>query len=263
MRKSIDGNISCSRPLAYALALLVLGFSAAAATWASETSDSRLEISDLTTGIGEVRLIDLAKGLKVRLNTGTHVRVRGTGSYRAVELVAGECMFELEPNTGHTLEVNTTSVVVSDGNARFDVKRDAHSTTVVVIDGTAVVHRRPKELKPLRLQAGEEVEFPATRESVRFRRMNEVDQMRRTAWTQGRLWFEGEPLSRVVAQINRYNDRRLVIGDPSLDSISISGVFRPTDITNFLKALAPFGIQPAESDTPTAYSDLVLVSSAH
>ena len=39
-------------------------------------------------------------------------------------------------------------------------------------------------------------------------------------------------------EINRYSERRLVLGDPSLAELRVSGVFRTGSVTNFAAALS-------------------------
>ena len=58
-----------------------------------------------------------------------------------------------------------------------------------------------------------------------------------TAWTQRKIAFQGAPLSEVVDEFNRYNTRRLVVSDPDLKSIKISGVFSSADPDSLLRFL--------------------------
>ena len=56
---------------------------------------------------------------------------------------------------------------------------------------------------------------------------------------QKRLIFEDTPLAEVAEQFNRYNSRRLLIPDPQLQSVEISGVYSSTDpdsLLGFLRA---------------------------
>jgi transmembrane sensor len=60
---------------------------------------------------------------------------------------------------------------------------------------------------------------------------------RRTAWTEGWLWFAKDPLPEALAQFNRYHRQRLVLVDPSLASLEIGGRFRSTDLESFIATL--------------------------
>ena len=70
-------------------------------------------------------------------------------------------------------------------------------------------------------------------------RLAEADLQRRVAWRERRLAFSGEPLSEVVAELNRYSTTRVVIGDERLGSMGIFGDFRiedPHRVVEFLSA---------------------------
>jgi len=57
------------------------------------------------------------------------------------------------------------------------------------------------------------------------------------AWTTGRLMFQGEKLSDVVDEINRYNQRQLLVTDPDIAGLHIGGTFQATDPDGFARAL--------------------------
>jgi transmembrane sensor len=46
---------------------------------------------------------------------------------------------------------------------------------------------------------------------------------RTTAWKNSELYFEGESLSVVVEEFNRYSARRIVIADPSIAHYQVGG----------------------------------------
>jgi ferric-dicitrate binding protein FerR (iron transport regulator) len=60
---------------------------------------------------------------------------------------------------------------------------------------------------------------------------------RRTAWTDGWIWFFKEPLPEAVAEFNRYHRERLVLVDPALARLEIGGRFRSTDLDSFIASL--------------------------
>jgi transmembrane sensor len=58
-----------------------------------------------------------------------------------------------------------------------------------------------------------------------------------TAWREREIVFEAATLSDVAEEFNRYNQRKLVIEDPSLYGFHISGVFSSTDPDSLIKFL--------------------------
>lgn len=67
-----------------------------------------------------------------------------------------------------------------------------------------------------------------------------------TAWTHKQIILKSTPLKEVVAEFNRYNTKQLVITDPSIASVRISGVFSsasPESLLRGLDAVGKFKIQ--------------------
>ena len=52
------------------------------------------------------------------------------------------------------------------------------------------------------------------------------------AWREGALIFDGKPPSEAVAEIERYTDTRITIGDPVSASLLVSGPFRTGERRN-------------------------------
>ena len=68
--------------------------------------------------------------------------------------------------------------------------------------------------------------------------------VRKLAWQNQMLVFDGDTLADVVAQFNRYNARQLIIADRSLATLQIGGYFRPTNLDAFINVLkSDFGIR--------------------
>ncbi len=56
-------------------------------------------------------------------------------------------------------------------------------------------------------------------------------------WTEGNLVVKEWPLEAVVAEMNRYSDTKLRLGDPALGRVPISGVFKAGDQQSLVLAL--------------------------
>ena len=65
----------------------------------------------------------------------------------------------------------------------------------------------------------------------------EVDLARVTAWTERRLIFSATPLTDVVDEFNRYNERRLVLQGAGVHELRINGVFSSMDSVALLAFL--------------------------
>jgi transmembrane sensor len=78
--------------------------------------------------------------------------------------------------------------------------------------------------------------------------VEQVNVERATAWQNGQLVFENEPLSSVVARVNRYGQRPIHLGDPQTSELRISGVFRAGDVEGFVSAITHYLPVRADQD---------------
>jgi transmembrane sensor len=58
------------------------------------------------------------------------------------------------------------------------------------------------------------------------------------AWREGRLRFEGKPLGEVIEEFARYSTTRVVLADPQVGKLSVSGDFDPREPVFFARAVA-------------------------
>jgi transmembrane sensor len=196
-----------------------------------------------STGIGEQRTVILADGSTVTLNAITKVRVRITQQVREVDLLQGQALF-------HDVEDKTRPFIVrSDGTTiraigtQFDVYKRAERTVVTVVEGEVAVaeagladpQNAPPGLTRVLLTAGEQV--IATPRQIK--KSEDADLSAATAWVERRLVFDNTPLEEVANQFNLYSTRRLVIVDPALRAVGISGAYSsadPNSLIGFLRA---------------------------
>jgi transmembrane sensor len=70
-----------------------------------------------------------------------------------------------------------------------------------------------------------------------------------TAWRRGQAVFADLPLSAAVAELNRYGGPRILIGDPRLASLRVSGVFATNDTAEFASAISALhGLRVQQGD---------------
>jgi transmembrane sensor len=69
------------------------------------------------------------------------------------------------------------------------------------------------------------------------------------AWTRNEIAFDGETVASVVAEFNRYNRIQIVVEDPAVAALPITGVFHTFDIQSFSQFLAGLpNVQVLETD---------------
>jgi transmembrane sensor len=197
----------------------------------------------VTTGLGEQHSEVLPDHSIVELNTQSEIRVGFTATERRVELIRGEAFFDVSKDPARPFIVVTDLATAKAVGTRFSVYRAQSGTIVTVAEGRVLV--RDKQVGPntdasLSGRADAVEVIPGTQAEARPGRpvqMRQADVERTFAWRERRLVFDGEPLSRVVEEFNRYNSPPLVISDPRLREQRISGVFGANDPESLLDFL--------------------------
>jgi len=179
----------------------------------------------------------------VDVNTQSEIRVAFTSAERRVELVRGEAFFNVAKDPARPFIVATDLATAKAIGTRFSVYRSQNGTIVTVAEGRVLVRDASAvtgESKDVS-EPGDAVEvMPGTQAEaqpghhVQMRRANVASTF---AWREHRLVFDGEPLSTVVEEFNRYNSPPLVISDPRLREQHISGVFGANDPESLLDFL--------------------------
>jgi transmembrane sensor len=234
------------------------------------------------TGTGERRSIPLADGSAVIMNTQSLLRVRFSSRGRDVELVAGEALFSVARDPSRPFRVHARHTIVEAIGTEFSVYVGDSSTRVAVTQGRVKVFASPSQstimLNPYGLAwvdttssgldaPASAVAIGAGHEALISRNGNtfpnfEVSSrsiptdalQRRIAWVSGQLAFSGERLTDVVEEFNRYNWRKLRIGDPGIANVQVGGWFRSNDVDELVSVLTRlFGIRAVISVDPRSH----------
>jgi transmembrane sensor len=197
----------------------------------------------LTTGLGEQRSEVLPDHSVVELNTQSEIRVAFKPTERRVELIRGEAFFDVSKDPARPFVVVTDLATARALGTRFSVYRAQQATIVTVAEGRVLVRHEQSLPDAHAGTAGEgdmvEVISGTQAEAQRGRpvQMRQADVARTFAWRERRLIFDGEPLSTVIEEFNRYNWPPLVISDPRLREQRISGIFGANDPESLLDFL--------------------------
>lgn len=176
-----------------------------------------------TTAIGEQRRVTLADGSSILLDTNSSLKVRLGQQRREIDLVKGRAHFVVahDPLRPFTVRAGGQQVVAL-GTA-FDVDHYDDKVEVLLTEGrVAVMPARPVPVRTERiLHSGDRLLF---QKGVLVRQDRpEMDNM--SAWQSGRLIFSQDTFADVAKAFNRYSQRQLVIADPSLAQMQISGAY--------------------------------------
>jgi transmembrane sensor len=196
------------------------------------------------TEVGEIRTLSLPDGSKLTLDTDTVVATRFSKSMRLIRLARGRVRVGVAPDAARPFMVLTDSGSVSAQNALFDIWRRAdHQIAVTPFQGEIDVtaQGRVRDAVTLfRVRPGQSLAFGPSLASPALRPASGMD----TLWPSGRLDFENTPLAAAVDEANRYGRHKIILSDPRLGALQVSGVFRAADTAGLAQSLAGvFGLQ--------------------
>ena len=188
------------------------------------------------TAVGEQRVETLADGSTISLNTATRVQVRYSRDLRRIELSSGEALFNVTKDSSRPFEVHALQGTVTAVGTEFDVQIKQSAAAVSVLSGTVAVraNSRSQAGDPTKVSGGQALDFTSDGTTSPLRGAD-IDKVR--AWQAHRIVFTNVTLSDALLEYNRYIATPIVIGDASLGTRRINGVFRIGEPASFLNAL--------------------------
>ncbi len=219
----------------------VLAWGLAAAGLASVTSTAWMAYRNrglsYATARGEVRLIPLADGSSVTLNTLSRISVSFDAVRRVVRLVEGEALFNVVFDAARPFVIDAGDAVITALGSQFLVSRLlAQPVKVLVRDGEVSIQHRSRG-SGVRLGANSRTDVGGDA-AQRPHAVQPAEVARELTWREGMLSFEDVPLTQAVAQFARYSETRIILDDPSLKTETITGLFSANDPEGFARAVA-------------------------
>lgn len=187
------------------------------------------------TALGQQRTVTLKDSSQVVLDTNTELLVRFDSRERDLTLQHGRADFTVRHDVRWPFVVRTAEGSVTATGTRFQVQVRDGKSTVTLLQGQVKVATKDAAQSAV-LTPDESITVDAGRLGAP-RTVSSAELSSLRGWTQGNLVVKGWPLSVVLAEMNRYSSTKLRLGDPSLGSTLISGVFKAGDQKSFATAL--------------------------
>ena len=192
------------------------------------------------TAIGDLWDVPLTDGSTATLSSDSRVVVTMSHGERRIELQQGEAFFTVTKNPERPFVVSAGGRRVIAVGTRFAVRRDAGDLRVVVTQGLVRLEsdnrpdgrRQPTTLLPAgsvatASDAGVVVSSGSVQQAEEF-----------LSWRSGFVSFHDTPLAVAATEFNRYNARKIVIGDASVGAMRVGGNFRWSNTDAFVRLLA-------------------------
>ena len=208
------------------------------------------------TGVGQRASVNLPDGSTVTLNTDSVLRTRADHERRLVYLDRGQAFFHVAKDRAHPFIVAAAGRTVTAVGTAFDVRVDAKQFEVTLVEGKVRVEQAPSPASakaPRNVQATEMIAGTQLRAvGDQTWSLSQADTGKETSWLSGELVVYAQPLRDVVAELNRYSDRKIVIDDPKVALRPISGAFKTGDVDTFVRGLEMYRIARVEAETDGA-----------
>jgi transmembrane sensor len=189
----------------------------------------------LRTGVGERATATLADGSTVILNTSSVLEVNFSSARRDIRLVAGQVLFKVAHDTARPfIDAAADRQVIAVGT-EFEVKLCGENVRVALLHGKIRVEpiAATAGLKTAVMAPGQELVATHAALVVKPADVEEL-----VSWRDGRVRFDNTPLADAVAEMNRYSKTRIVIEDPAVSKIRITGAFRTGQSRSFTETVS-------------------------
>ena len=201
-------------------------------------------ITKLNSAVAVNRVATLPDGSSLALGAQSVVAIDFKGAQRTVELHEGEAFFAVKHDKTRPFVVRAGGLSVTAIGTQFDVLRTGSRVAVTVKEGLVQVATDTTTNRPatanapawsLLAPAGHQVVYDAAQHVGPSLRV--VDPAATTAWQQGRLEYIEEPLVSVIANLNRYSSRHILVRDAALSGLAYTGTIEVQSIDEWLRAL--------------------------
>ncbi|WIO74204.1 FecR domain-containing protein [Porticoccaceae bacterium LTM1] len=234
------------------------------------------EMSRYTTRIGEVKTVELSDGSQLSLNTGTEVLVTMAADSRRVILTRGEAYFDVARDEEKPFSVDVGMRTVTVLGTEFNVRKYPENFQISVTEGMVAIHSseeapssnaalldsgdlnqggfiRLKKSGQIRVAAGWTAEVDPVHQVIEGYVTNDAGNI--AMWRSGSLEFTRQPLYQVVAELNRYSGKKILIEDSDIVDLKVSAVF---DVQRIDRALQ--GLEGSMPIKITHYFDRVVIN---
>lgn len=193
--------------------------------------------SSFATNIGERRVIALADGSSVTLNTDSRIIVRYARDRRSIAIEHGEAVFDVAKNKARPFVVTARGVDVRAVGTSFAVRTlQNQPLQIMVVEG--VVRLEGQLTAPVSELKANAVATVFSPDRVAIRELTPAEMSQDLAWREGRIVFHHQTLAAVALEFQRYNKTKIVIDDPAVARLTVTGAYTSTDPVGFAKAAA-------------------------
>jgi len=195
------------------------------------------DAEEISTALGGHKVVMLADGSRIELNTSSTIRIHRKRDRRAITLIKGEAFFDVRHDVERPFTVDAAGQRITDLGTKFVVRNLSDRVEVALLEGRA--HLAPlgdaSKARQTDLLPGDVA--MATNHSLSVIKASSESIAEKLSWRSGQLMFRNTALSEVARQFNRYNRGKLIIKGAAAD-VQVDGTFPANDPQTFTKIAA-------------------------
>lgn len=192
-----------------------------------------------STGRGENKSELLSDGSRIELGALSRVEVRYTPGHRDIVLERGEAYFKVAKDHARPFVVTAGAMQVTAVGTQFNVRRIDGDTVVTVNEGRVkvepLVAAGSRDRADRKVDAGEQAHYVAAMERIAVAPVNPE---MASSWRAGVLKFVDQPLDDVIADVNRYSHRQIVLDDATASKFVYTGTVYDAQIDEWIGGLS-------------------------
>lgn len=210
---------------------------------AQETPDPQeLHFATVT---GQPLPLELADGSKILLDANSAIRVALNSESRVVSLEQGRAYFQVGHDPYRPFVVKADGRTVTALGTAFTVDTHVSPLDVVLLEGSVRVEGSSSEGRHVvKMAAGSRLQIFSDGKW----QAAQVDTAQVASWTSGKLVFDNVRLADVVAEVNRYTDKNILILDDETGGKRLSAVLKAGDVQAFIGAVSLLDIAQVQKD---------------
>lgn len=209
----------------------------------------------------------LSDGSIVELDSDSQIAVSFSEAVRRVTLTRGKAHFQVTKNAARPFVVSAGVVAVRAVGTAFAVELGSRAVEVLVTEGRVAVTKSAEQTNPAEanpdsaapmapafVDAGKRAVVNLSPDAgetsaARVRAVSAAELDEQLSWRVPRLDFSGTPLAEAIPLFNQYSRVQLVLGDPALNRLQLSGILRADNTEALLKLLkTEFGVTAERSN---------------
>jgi transmembrane sensor len=178
------------------------------------------------------RHITLPDGSLMTLDAQSRVTATFSRNRRSLELVGGRAFFDVRHDPARPFVVGAGDLHVTDIGTRFDVELANDGVRLRLVQGRLSVSAAGLP-KPVQMSAGERLTSRNGASPV----VTQMAGEEALNWQQGFATFDNDTLLEAAAVLNRYPGDELIVRNPKVAGLRISGMFKMGDPERFGRTL--------------------------